>query len=695
MATITSNGTGGGDSNVGASWAGGIVPVSGDKVIVAAGDTITLAANHTWGDDPGSHTPGTTTTGSIEVNGTLKFSRAASVTLTCRGQLLVKNGGWLDMGSSSDPISNVAVIARLALNDSAVLANGKYGLELQDGGQWTGFGAVRKRWTKLATALTAGVSVSCDVEDATGWQVGDEIYFGSTQDYNSVPRLDKKTLTSVSGNTIGWSGAVTYAHAAGGHVVNATSNVQVGRANASYQTYMYCYHNAIGGTRRLDHVMFDRTGLNATNKLGLNVATTLANVTVQPWEQIDSCAFVEPESYGLYLGLVQLPFVNTNNAFVRMTVAAIGIQLTQCGDLGSIDDPVMMGIGNCIVLSGTPGCNELVINRPKITGGGSTAGFNVGIAMGWTIHDPEIGGLNYVFNASQPLCDITIRGGSVGAGVFGVNSFILNTPPGRWRTKLLFVDTLLQAANLYTGLLTSSKDSAFLIGNRDTDSNVQQAFHPNGTVSLDTTGGYGGGSCIKFEPTSATVALRREWFVSAANGASVTVAGFVKRSVDGITAKFTLSGLGITPVTQTISGAGSGAWQQFGLTVVQNSGGDGTLTLTIEVTGTTGNACVDSISAPSTTATDTGSMDFWSDGLPVKFVAANFVTQAALQAAMDAQGYTTARAGKLDSVTEIATLHGLDGANPLVVDNDANTRTAGAIQQNITTVGNVTTVQRV
>jgi len=41
-ATITSNGTGGGDWDVGATWAGGIVPMDGDDIIIAIGDVVRI-----------------------------------------------------------------------------------------------------------------------------------------------------------------------------------------------------------------------------------------------------------------------------------------------------------------------------------------------------------------------------------------------------------------------------------------------------------------------------------------------------------------------------------------------------------------------------------------------------------------------------------------------------------------------------
>lgn len=645
MAIITSNATGGGDSNVGASWAGGIVPISGDKVIVAAGDTITLVTSHTWGHNPGTHVIGSGA-GSIEINGTLKFSRAASATLTCLGQILVLNGGRLDMGSSADPISNAAVVAALALNNTAV--NGQYGLEIVDGGQWTAFGVARQRWTKLSSGILA-TATSATVDAATNWQVGDEVFFGSTQAYNATPRIDRKTLTSVVGTTIGWSGGVTYDHGAGCHVINAASNVRVIRASTG-QTYVHATHTSIGGTRSLDHTELRQIGVNATNKLGLHVLSTLANITVQPWGGVRSCVFVDPEAYGLTLDKVQLPFVNTDNCFARTAVAGVAVNMLQCGDLGSIDDAVMIGVATCLSSSSQPGSNELVLNRLKATGGGSTAVVSPAPALGWRLVAPEIGGCNSVFSASQPQMDVTVEGGTIGAGALGANGTILNIPSGKWRAKLRLLDCTLQASGLESGLSGASKDSEIIIGNRDNTPALQQAYYPHGTITRDTASGYDGADCVKFDPTSTTVALKRQWTVPAVDGATVSVGGFVKRSASGVTLTATLSGMGVTPVVQVFSGSGSGAWQQIALTTVQSTGGNGALTLTIEVTGTSGNALVDALSAPATAAMDTGEIGFWSDGLPVSFLSANFTTQAALQAALTAQGYTTARAGNLDTI---------------------------------------------
>ncbi len=48
MASISSNGTGGGNSNSTSTWAGGVVPTSVDDVLIVDGDTVTQNAAHTF-----------------------------------------------------------------------------------------------------------------------------------------------------------------------------------------------------------------------------------------------------------------------------------------------------------------------------------------------------------------------------------------------------------------------------------------------------------------------------------------------------------------------------------------------------------------------------------------------------------------------------------------------------------------------
>jgi len=133
MATITSNGTGGGLASLGASWAGGVAPVADvDKVIIAATDIIEIDGVYSWGDD---------TTTALTVTGRLKFSRTVTTDLTIRGGLVITDAttAVFDMGTVASPIlcggsataaRSAGITATLRLNKSAVLVLNKYGISV-------------------------------------------------------------------------------------------------------------------------------------------------------------------------------------------------------------------------------------------------------------------------------------------------------------------------------------------------------------------------------------------------------------------------------------------------------------------------------------------------------------------------------------------------------------------------------------
>ena len=110
MATITSAGSGLASET--STWVGGVVPVEGDKVIIAAGHTVTIDGTYTWGDDT---SVGTTGAAAINIQGTLKASRSVSSSLTCKGMILVEHNGTLDYGKSTDRIPD-GVTVELVLN---------------------------------------------------------------------------------------------------------------------------------------------------------------------------------------------------------------------------------------------------------------------------------------------------------------------------------------------------------------------------------------------------------------------------------------------------------------------------------------------------------------------------------------------------------------------------------------------------
>jgi len=94
MATITSNGTGGGDWSTGSTWDGGTVPGDGDRAIIQSGDVVYIDGDITIGD-------GTTTTTvyAVDCAGELVWRNESgdansSWTFTVNGHMNFTGGRW-------------------------------------------------------------------------------------------------------------------------------------------------------------------------------------------------------------------------------------------------------------------------------------------------------------------------------------------------------------------------------------------------------------------------------------------------------------------------------------------------------------------------------------------------------------------------------------------------------------------------
>jgi len=130
-ATITSNGTGGGNWTATTSWAGGIVPVATDNVIILAGDILSVnlsrsVANITTAGsiDFPTATRTLTCTGNFISNGVAKLSAATgsvSKILSVNGNLSVSTGASLEIQGISITVSGLVTNnGNITLTNSAV-----------------------------------------------------------------------------------------------------------------------------------------------------------------------------------------------------------------------------------------------------------------------------------------------------------------------------------------------------------------------------------------------------------------------------------------------------------------------------------------------------------------------------------------------------------------------------------------------
>lgn len=227
------------------------VPTSADDVTINAGTTVTLDGTNC-------------ACSTLTINGTLAASQSVSSTLTAQLGAAGASGGHLNL----DVSGNAAITCQFLLNASNNATT--QAASFPAGFSVTLKGAVKKRWTRLNGATSAGAT-SCNVTDATGWRNGDRIILAATDDYlpgnanGWTPHYDEISSITVAGNAISWTGGAAYAHANNSAVGNFTSNLRIGPGVANAKAYFKLANNTATGVLIADHAeFFDLTGNTAS-----------------------------------------------------------------------------------------------------------------------------------------------------------------------------------------------------------------------------------------------------------------------------------------------------------------------------------------------------------------------------------------------------------------------------------------------
>lgn len=243
MAAITSNGTGGGNWSVGASWTGGVKPAAADTVTIVAGDTITFDQ-----DD----SVGTNTCLSISLSGTIYVSRSmntfmqlgGSGTATCL--TFAASTAIFDIGTPSDPIP-AAYTATLKVdtsseNGAAILysnVQGKLkvcGDPLYNANATTIDGYATGTYNTTLASIASSGATTLVLTDDLGLRSGggDQIALweadstASTSNQSNQSRTEYITTTSYNAGTKTITvPAITNTHQAGARVVTLTRNVKI------------------------------------------------------------------------------------------------------------------------------------------------------------------------------------------------------------------------------------------------------------------------------------------------------------------------------------------------------------------------------------------------------------------------------------------------------------------------------------
>ena len=609
MATITSAGSGLASET--STWVGGVVPVEGDKVIIAAGHTVTIDGTYTWGDDNVTATIGTA---AVSVSGTLKASRSVNSNLTVKGLILVDFATHgIDYGTEADPIPD-GVTATLQLNKATTPAI-RTGLQQRvpttgagNFTRWTFVGAPgRVRGVDLASNATTGSATITLSSASHGWKVGDQVGLMNTTNNSSVDECELRTVSSIDGGNpalVTLNAAPTYLHKAGSPVMNLSANVILKSFNeVAFQTaqlstqfanslltaatngYWYIFKDAallsLGGSS-VNVGMFNSGSSSPLSGVYTNYGITLTNCAVrndvsaasfmnvgtQKPTTLDRCALYTKGPLHYSLGRVVV-----NNSWMALSTfndSGNSLYLTHNNNWATFRSG-----GNAF-----PGL--ATIRNWRISGRATSLG-------GAFFYDCDVG-KTYGWKATYDDKWFRFAGGTYADVLTSIVRCKVNS-------TVSIPDTSANLAPQGDSLRVDYVD-------KDQDMTQQETYYSAGNVKRNNSVDYRSTSSVAIAHHTTGKAVVKEQSIPCANGQTIRVVGYVRfdtafyNSNNYNAPTVTLSGLGATPVVFTASSAANNAWEKYDIFIANTAGYDGNFTLTYSAsakTVTTGTVYFDGV----------------------------------------------------------------------------------------------------
>lgn len=653
MAAISSNGTGGGNWSAAATWNGGVVPTIGtDDVNIVVGDTVTIDTTGLGcGTDPGAGTAGLT------INGTLNYITTASSGLTVRGQITVANGGTLYSGTQ------LPKAYKHTLSIDCVDTANKYRLIVQDGGTFKPYGELYSNWNNTigsdVASAQATVTVGSDI--SSDWAAGMKVFLPST-DARQYDRGETKTINSIIDAT-SFDVTVNFTH---GHVAKYATwffdtpcvlldrNITIQSTNTTFRSAVL-NRSQTQANVNIRNVEFKDLGTSNTN-LSLVWADTSGTPSnaVPATGNMSGCSFHGTGYPGFYYSTRDL-----KDAYVHSDCVFVGNYQNArlCTDTGASSSHLFQ---DCYF------CNEyyvfgLIQNVYEFVGPHGfrdcwVCGYNSrAIYTRSTSNQVVLSGIKglvclfvvYQIVDNQNLVDFYMAGCARGPyvkgaykaegnnvhidtsdWVFAIDDSVTST--GRF-VDVFFHDTtdiydVTDAANLGIYLQNidgTDRDCLMYSGVGNMFSCKETFASPRDIVR--TSGGF----AVGFEPLDAGNSLTQEWSIATEANKQIVVSGYFRKTAayNGATdPKVTLSGVGITETSQTLSVA-AGNWELF--TVSGTPTETGAAKFEFSCKGTAGYAYIDDVVV---TAADvnTGDFDNWYQGEPMTTLFATKVDAAQL-----------------------------------------------------------------
>lgn len=586
-------------------WSGSAVPVVGDRVLIMASHVVELDGTYEWGDDSTATATivinGVSTTKSITVAGTLSHSRTVSSSLACRGHFHLLNTGTHDIGTAASPIL-LPVTATILLNQSAVMANNKYGYEGQARCKFSAYGSPKVRVAKLTEAVIAGAN-SIKVSQAEGWQPGDYIVLSQTDVTNTL-RQDLAVIApgySPGSLTIPLVANLTFSHSLACVVGNLTSNVTIKSSNPSFESgsfHLLGDNTSVANSRNMRYAAFDDIGgvypaYGVSFRFSANYSST--NWT-QPYGELKDLAIVRRRPRGTMVqtdncsAATPIHFVDCVFAQVDPTEAysadhnvSVHTRFTRCYHFG-----VTMSFGGAGDMEYID-CHLLARGRDSITTNKGLAALVTGLKLGgWCTGYGVVGHFN-----GQAYCnDLVFEDCD-----FGVTYPIQSGLPMFYMQSLDARQAIVARDCLFSPSITEpavssmnclSAESYIRIINKNKDATSQQEYRRSGVYKRDNAVVFRGTSSLSMRPNAVDRVCSRTQAVPCGAGQSVRVVGYLKMDTAYLNAgncnapTVTLSGLGATP--EVFTADLNTDWQKFDLSATNGSSFDGNFSLTTSAT---------------------------------------------------------------------------------------------------------------
>jgi hypothetical protein len=324
------------------------VPSSG------GGDRIIIRPNHVviydlsageFGDDGNVFTTGTTTTvinaasgNAIFLSGgTLKASRTTNTSLTARGNICIGLSGYLDWGTSTDPLTTNATLTLNYANPLSTNYAGKGGIYLYASANSstvyynsiTMYGKYKNRNATLTLSALSG-SNTISVDNLSGWEIGDKLIIES--DNTAVSRVLSSTfITGITGNDVGISVPINFTRLSGTKVGNFSSNLTVRSQNPSFPSYgvFVTLNNGLSSNVEFGHIRFDNVGsaqwvsnVNTTLNSAVQGAMSFSLLYLNKPLIIESVAIDSPQTAsttgGIYMTQANSELLTINNSAIYL-----------------------------------------------------------------------------------------------------------------------------------------------------------------------------------------------------------------------------------------------------------------------------------------------------------------------------------------------------------------------------------------